>query len=94
MLRKYSSIRYQYLRRELDVNVEEILKLSENIATASSNLSRRTFVYKNKEETFIHGEITYSGKLKVNLRKLLGFCQLSHIGKRSSYGHGWYVIES
>ena len=92
MLRKYSSIRYQYLRRELDVNVEEVLKLSENITTTSSNLSRRTFVYKNKEETFIHGEITYSGKLKANLRKLLSFCQLSHVGKRSSYGHGWYKI--
>ena len=94
MLRKYSSIRYQYLKKELDINVEDVLKQSENIAMVSSNLSRRTFVYKNKEETFIHGEITYSGKLKSNLRKLLGFCQLSHIGKRSSYGHGWYVIES
>ena len=94
MLRKYSSIRYQYLRQELDVSVEEILRLSENIAMISPNLNRRTFVYKNERETYIHGEIVYSGKLKANLRKLLGFCQLSHIGKRSSYGHGWYIVES
>jgi len=93
MLRKYSSIRYQYLKRELDVSVEDVLRLSENVTTVSSNLSKRTFVYKGKEEIFIHGEITYSGKLKANLRKVLGFCQLSHVGKRTSYGHGWYTVD-
>ncbi len=93
MLRKYSSIRYQYLRTDIDVDVEDALKAAERIVTASSNLNRRTFIYKGNEETFIHGEITYSGKLKASLRKVLAFCQLSHIGKRSSYGHGWYSIE-
>jgi len=92
MLRKYSSIRYQYLRRELDVSVESVLKQSERIATMSSDLYERTFIYKGKRETFIHGSITYTGRLKSDLRKILGFCQLSHVGKRTSYGHGWYVI--
>ena len=94
MLRKYSSIMYQYLRREIDVEVEELLKLAENVTTVSADLSKRTFVYRGKEEIFIHGEITYSGKLKADARKVLGFCELSHIGKRASYGHGWYKIES
>jgi CRISPR/Cas system endoribonuclease Cas6 (RAMP superfamily) len=94
MLRKYSSIAYQYLKREIDVDVEEVLKLAENVATISANLSKRTFVYRGKEEIFIHGEITYSGRLKADARKVLGFCELSHVGKRTSYGHGWYKIEN
>jgi DNA-directed RNA polymerase len=42
---------------------------------------------------YIHGEITYSGRLKTDIRKVLGFCELSNIGKRATYGHGWYVVE-
>ena len=94
MLRKYSSITYQYLKREVEFDVEKLLKFAENsIATISSNLNKRTFVYKGREEHFVHGEIIYSGKLKADIREVLGFCELSHIGKRTTYGHGWYVVE-
>ena len=92
MLRKYSAIRYQYLGLELDLNVEDMLERAKRIVKISSDLSRRTFVYKNKEETFLHGSITYSGKLKARMRKVLAFCHLSHVGKRSSYGHGWFEV--
>lgn len=94
MLRKYSLITYQYLKREIDIDVEKVINLAENVATASSNLDKRTFVYKGERELFIHGGIVYSGKLNADARKVLRFCELSHIGKRSSYGHGWYKIES
>ncbi len=92
MLRKYSAIRYQYLGSELDLNVERALRDAESIATVSADLSRRTFVYKGKEEAFVHGEITYYGKLRARNRKVVAFCLLSHVGKRTSYGHGWFEI--
>ena len=92
MLRKYSAIRYQYLRRELDLSVEDALRDAESIATVATDLSVRTFVYKGEEETFLHGEMTYYGKPKARMRKVMAFCLLSHVGKRTSYGHGWFEI--
>jgi hypothetical protein len=92
MLRRYSAIRYQYIRDEVDFDIEGLLKRSEKVSIVSSNLQRRTFVYKNGKEEFLHGEITYHGRLNANLRKLLSFCTLSHVGKRASYGHGWFLV--
>ncbi len=91
-LRRYSSIRYQYAKDELDINVEKTLKLSERVTIISSNLKRRTFIYKAKNEDFIYGELTYSGKLKSPLNKIIAFGQLCHVGKRASYGHGWFIV--
>lgn len=92
MLRKYSAIRYQYLGSELDLDVKNALRDAERVTTLSLDLGRRTFLYKGKEETFFQGDITYSGKLKARMRKVIAFSILSHVGKRSSYGHGWFEI--
>jgi len=94
MLRKYSSIRLQYLGKDVDVEVEKVLKEAELVDTVSSNLQQRTFIYKNKNELFIYGDIVYVGRLSSSIRKVMGFCELTHIGKRASYGHGWYVVDS
>ncbi len=91
-LRRYSSIRYQYLRDELDVDVKKALNSAEKVAVVSSCLERRTFIYKGESEDFIYGEIVCSGKLKSPLNKIIAFGQLCHVGKRASYGHGWFVI--
>jgi hypothetical protein len=91
MLRKYSSICHQYLG-SLDVDIGKVLSSAEGVITLYSNLSRRTFVYRGKEEIFLHGEIVYSGKVDSDVRRVLSFCTLSHIGKRASYGHGWFDL--
>ena len=75
------------------MSVSKVLETAEKVITASANLNKRTFIYKNNEEVYIHDEITYSGRIKTNIRKILGFCELSNIGKRATYGHRWYVVK-
>ena len=92
MLRKYSAIMYQYVRSGIDVDVDKVIAEAEKVGTVRSDLRDRTFVYRGREEKFVHGSITYSGRLSSKARKVLAFCQLSHVGKRASYGHGWYEV--
>ncbi len=93
MLRKYSSIFYQYLHKLPNIDLDKLLKKAEKIETFSANLKKFQFVYKNETEIFISGEMKFLGKLNVDAKKVLSFCQLSHVGKRASYGHGWYIIK-
>ncbi len=93
MLRKYSAIRYQYIRDELDINREKILERAKRIRFKSSKLKRVKFIYRKRPEEFLSGDLTYFGRTNREIRKVLAFCQLSHIGKRASFGHGWYEIE-
>ncbi len=91
MLRKYSAIRYQYVRAELDFDLDKVLNVAERVRLRDSNLINVRIKYREVED-FVYGKLQYSGRLNKNIRKVLAFCQLSHIGKRSSYGHGWYEI--
>jgi len=92
MLRKYSAIFYQYINMDPRIDVEKLLEKSERIITSSFNLKRRTFIYKNKVEQFLYGSIVFYGKLTASMRKVLRFCELCHVGKRATYGHGWYTV--
>ncbi len=94
MLRKYSAIRYQYVLSELDVDIERVLDAAARIRLRSSQLRDVRVVYKGREEPFVFGRILYSGRTNKSIRKLLAFCQLSHVGKRASYGHGWFRVRA
>jgi len=94
MLRKYSAIFYQYLKVDPNIDINKELERAEKVIVDSLNLKRRTFIYRNKAEEFVHGYIVFYGKLSPELRNVLRFCELCHVGKRATYGHGWYSIVS
>ncbi|MGC8933337.1 MAG: CRISPR system precrRNA processing endoribonuclease RAMP protein Cas6 [Candidatus Methanodesulfokora sp.] len=93
MLRKYSSIMQQYVG-SIDVDARRAVEESIRVKLIGSRIKELNFKYKGEDQTFLIGDLIYSGNASAHLRKPLLFCQLSHIGKRSSFGHGWYELIS
>ncbi len=94
MSRKLSAIYHQYLMKEPGFNAEEVLKSAERIKIIESSLREVRFRYKGEEQVFLLGDMVCSGAPTSWIRKSLAFCQLSHVGKRSSFGFGWYKVVS
>jgi len=92
ILRRYSAIRYQYLEKDLDMDVESVLRRSENVELVFSNLNERFFTYKREKMAFLYGELAFKGRLNSDLKKLLAFGTLVHIGKMASFGFGWFKV--
>ncbi len=73
MLRKYSAIRYQYIKDELDFDHEKFLKAAEKIKLRDSALENRRFIYKGKPEDYVFGKHSLRGKDEQKLEKGLSF---------------------
>jgi hypothetical protein len=93
MLRKYSAIMQQYVGM-LDVDVRRALEESLKVKLRGERIREVKFKYKNEDQIFLSGDLVYSGRISLHIRRPLLFCQLSHIGKRSSFGFGWYEVLS
>jgi hypothetical protein len=93
MLRKYSAVMQQYVGA-LDIDVRRALGDSLGIRLRGERLREVTLKYKGEDQTFLSGDLVYSGRASLHMRRPLLFCQLSHIGKRSSFGFGWYEVIS
>jgi hypothetical protein len=93
MLRKYSAIMQQYVGM-LDVDVRRALEESLKVKLRGERIREVKFKYKNEDQIFLSGDLIYSGRISLHIRKPLLFCQLSNIGKRSSFGFGWYEVLS
>ncbi len=88
MLRKYSYILACYC----GINVQPYFEFK--VSTVLQKLEPKCFIYKGEEQIFLYGKIYFSGKLKKDVRKVVNFCTLSHIGNKASHGFGWYEINS
>ncbi len=93
MLRKYSAMMQQYVG-SLDIDVRRALEESLKVKLRGERLREISFRYKDEDQVFLSGELVYSGRVSLHARRPLLFCQLSHIGKRSSFGFGWYEVIS
>jgi len=92
LLRKYTLIHQQYLLSPPDVNVDELLEKAERVRLYRDDLRKRKFHYKGRDEIFLHGSLTYSGRTDRKMRRVLAFGTLTNVGKRATHGHGWYVL--
>ena len=92
MLRKMSAIYHQYLGKKPGFNARDELIQAERVRLVGSRLREIEFEYKGEKQVFLSGDLVYAGKLSTWMRRALAFCQLSHIGKRSSFGFGWYEV--
>ncbi len=88
MLRKYSYILTCYC----GINVEPCFDFKVN--TLLQKLEAKHFIYKGEKEVFLYGKIYFSGRLKKDVRKVVNFCTLSHVGNKATHGFGWYEISN
>mgnify|MGYP000234374527 CR=1 FL=1 len=93
MLRKYSAMMQQYVG-SLDIDVKRALGESLGVKLRGERVKEVAFRYKGEDQIFLSGDLVYSGGVSLHVRRPLLFCQLSHIGKRSSFGFGWYEVIS
>lgn len=93
MLRKYSAVMQQYAG-SIEVDVRRALQDSLVVRLLARRLREVSFRYKGEDQVFLTGELIYSGRTSLHVRRPLLLCQLSHIGKRSSFGFGWYELIS
>jgi len=87
MRRKYSNILFNYVYR-----VEDLVDIPERVMLVTSKLSRITYIYKGKKEYYLKGEVVYHGRMNKKQRRVVNFCKLCHIGKKASFGFGWYEL--
>jgi len=99
-MRRYTTIAAQYMLKKPEealgrrYSPSEILERSERARTLALEVRRVWLVYKGEKEEYISGRAIYAADLTRAQRKILGFAQLSHVGKRASYGHGWIKVEA
>ncbi len=84
--RRYSMMMIQYCGEDVKFNIENSVKL------LRSKLNNIEFIYNNEKQYFLTGELIFCGKINRELKKALNFCQIAHLGKRASHGHGWYKL--
>lgn len=92
LLRKYTTLYWQYLNAQPDIDVYAALREAERVALVAENLRLVRFIYRGRPEEYLHGSIAYHGRLGRDMRRPLRLAELIHIGKRATYGHGWPKI--
>ncbi len=90
--RRFTNIVAQYLYRVPKYDVYKVLGEAGRIRAVTVMYERRILRYRGKPEEYYIGEITFEGRMSRVLATILVFTELAHVGKRASYGHGWYKV--
>jgi len=99
MSRKYSNILQAYCGLVVKEDFSKLKEFAQGIQKISSNLRKMLFIYtkngKKYQEYYLIGDIHFysPSKLKKRIRRIINFGILSNIGKRTTFGHGWYRVE-
>jgi hypothetical protein len=98
MMRKYSNILRAHCGIALDENFRELKELSEQVETLAHQLKAVKFIYTRNNKKYIEyyliGRVKFRfpNRLRKDVRRIINFGSLSNIGKRTTFGHGWYII--
>ncbi len=91
-MRRFTNILAQYTYTVPDIPVHQILENTMKTELVELEIERTVLKYRGVPEEYYIGEITFEGKIDLETATILSFGELAHIGKRASYGHGWYKI--
>jgi hypothetical protein len=92
--RRFTNITAQYLYKIPRYNIHEVLEEARRVRAVMIMYEKKTFKYRGKPEQYYTGEIMFEGKISKTIATILAFTELAHVGKRASYGHGWYKIQT
>lgn len=98
LIRKYSTTLRFHCGVEPKENFRKLKEISKNIGVISRSFILKKFIYsrngKEVEEHYLLGEIKFYSPFRIpkEIRRILNFGMLSNVGKRTTFGHGWYVI--
>jgi len=99
-MRKYSNIVRAYCCGQEMLNYKALKKFALNevelVKKEREKIVKITYTKhgKPRKELYFVGRYIFrsSSALPKDCRKVLNFCLLSNVGKRTTYGHGWYRI--
>lgn len=90
--RKFTNIFAQYIYIIPKYDARTLVEKAGETNMVSIELSRIIIKYRGKPEEYYVADIMYEGRLDKRIMTILVFGELSHVGKRASYGHGWYQL--
>ena len=92
LLRRYTSVMRQYVGADPGIDIRRVLRRAEEVAPLEREVRLINMTYGGKAEEFVHGKLSYLGRLDREMRRVVRMGELLHVGKRATYGHGWFHV--
>ncbi len=98
-LRRYSSLESAYGEKEIELDYRGIFNLAEKVETIASSCQWHDIErYSNRQKRSmlfggVLGNITYQGEGLAQFIPLLKYCEVTHLGKQTSFGLGQIEVK-
>ncbi|OYT39703.1 MAG: hypothetical protein B6U89_03635 [Desulfurococcales archaeon ex4484_58] len=92
--RRFTNIFAQYMYKIPRYNIHKVLEKTEDIEIRELEVNKVEIKYRGIPEEYYIGKYVFQGEIDKTIATILTFTELAHIGKRASYGHGWYKIQT